>query len=105
MKAYGREPSMIVRDPPDHDRARRQAMRHFGPPHSPDVIPNMEPECKLIVDGLLDKARGKRRIDVVDDDAYPLPVIVICKILGIRSRTSPESVRSSTERKGDPRLG
>ena len=33
---------MITSDPPDHDRMRRQAMRHFGPPHSPDLIPSME---------------------------------------------------------------
>jgi fatty acid omega-hydroxylase len=83
IEAYGKEPSMIVADPPDHDRMRRQAMRHFGPPHSPDVIPKMEPECARIVNALLDKVRGKTRIDVVDDYAYPLPVEVICKILGV----------------------
>jgi cytochrome P450 len=83
MEAYGKERSMIVSDPPDHDRMRRQAMRHFGPPHSPDLIPSMEPECHRIVNALLDKARGKTRIDVVDEYAYPLPVAVICKILGI----------------------
>jgi fatty acid omega-hydroxylase len=43
----------------------------------------MEPECVRIVNALLDKARGKTRIDVVDDYAYPLPVQVICKILGV----------------------
>ena len=74
MDAYGKERSMIVSDPPDHDRMRRQAMRHFGPPHSPDLIPSMEPEIHRIVNALLDKARGKTRIDVVDDYAYPLPV-------------------------------
>ena len=43
MEAYGRQPSLIVSDPPKHDKQRRQVMRHFGPPHSPDLIPNMEP--------------------------------------------------------------
>ena len=33
MEKYGKEPSMITSDPPDHDRMRRPAMRHFGPPH------------------------------------------------------------------------
>ena len=42
LEAYGREQSIIVSDPPDHDRMRRQVMRHFGPPHSPDVIPSMD---------------------------------------------------------------
>jgi cytochrome P450 len=89
MEGYGRETSMIGSDPPDHDRMRRQAMRHFGPPHSPDVIPKMEPECVRIVNALLDKARGKTRIDVVDDYAYPLPVAVICKILGVPLEDEP----------------
>jgi cytochrome P450 len=80
---YGKDPSMIVSDPPDHDRTRRQAMRHFGPPHSPDVIPSMEAECVRVVNELLDKAEGKTRIDVVDDYAYPLPVAVICRVLGV----------------------
>jgi cytochrome P450 len=72
-----------VSDPPDHDRARRQAMRHFGPPHTPDLIPSMEPDIHKLCNKLLDKAKGKTRIDVVDDYAYPVPVAVICKILGV----------------------
>src|ERR1700754_2099101 len=38
----GQDPSFIASDPPDHDRARRQCMRFFGPPDSPDVIPSQE---------------------------------------------------------------
>jgi cytochrome P450 len=89
MEKYGKDPMMIMADPPDHDRARRQAMRHFGPPHSPDLIPGMEPECKRIVNELLDKAKGKTRIDVVDEYAYPLPVTIICQILGVPLRDEP----------------
>jgi fatty acid omega-hydroxylase len=89
MGAYGKEPNMIASDPPDHDRMRRQTMRHFGPPHSPDLIPKMEAECIRIVNAWLDKAKGKTRIDVVDDYAYPLPVEVICKILGIPLEDEP----------------
>ena len=56
IQAYDRDPSFIASDPPDHDRARRQCMRFFGPPHSPDVIPSQEPLCQRIVNDLLDKA-------------------------------------------------
>jgi fatty acid omega-hydroxylase len=83
MEKYGKEPSMITSDPPDHDRARRQCMRHFGPPHAPHVIPDMEPECVRIVNDLLDKAEVTKRIDVVDDYAYTLPVTLICRIMGV----------------------
>jgi fatty acid omega-hydroxylase len=87
--SYGREPSMIMSDPPDHDRMRRQAMRHFGPPHCPHLIPSMEADCERVVNGLLDKARGKTRIDAVDDYAYPLPVAVICRVLGVPLKDEP----------------
>ena len=83
MEKYGGDPSMITSDPPLHDLSRRQAMRHFGPPHSPDLIPSMEPLCVRVVNDLLDKAKGKTRIDVVDDYAYPLPVAVICQVMGV----------------------
>jgi fatty acid omega-hydroxylase len=83
LDKYGGDTMMILSDPPDHSRMRRQAMRHFGPPHCPDLIPSMEEYCVRIVNDLLDKLKGRHRIDVVDDYAYPLPVAVICKILGV----------------------
>ncbi len=90
LEKYGKDPMMIIADPPDHDRARRQAMRHFGPPHSPDVIPNMEPACVRIVNDMLDKTKDKKRMDVVDDYAYPLPVTVICRIMGVPLKDEPQ---------------
>ncbi len=92
MQAYGREASIIVSDPPDHDRARRQVMRHFGPPHSPELIPGMEPFVIQLANDLLDKvkARGAIRSDVVEDFAYPIPVAVICKILGVPIEDEPK---------------
>jgi fatty acid omega-hydroxylase len=90
MTTYGRDPSFIASDPPDHDRARRQCMRFFGPPHAPDVIPGQEPLCQRIVNELLDKAMSKTRIDVVDEFAYPLPVNVICRILGVPIEDEPQ---------------
>jgi cytochrome P450 len=89
MEPYSKDPSFITQDPPDHDRARRLTMRHFGPPHSPDLIPSMEATCQQIVDDLLDDAVGKKRIDMVDDYAYPLPVDVICRVLGVPHEDEP----------------
>jgi cytochrome P450 len=90
LEAYGEHGNMIVSDPPDHDRMRRQAMRHFGPPHTPDLIPSTEPAIQRLCNDLLDKAKGKTRIDVVDDYAYPVPVMVICKILGVPLKDEPQ---------------
>jgi cytochrome P450 len=91
MAAYGREPSLIVSDPARHDRQRRQVMRHFAPPHSPNVIPNMAVDIQALCDGLLDKIKGKggNTFDVVDDYAYPVPVAVICQILGVPLKDEP----------------
>jgi fatty acid omega-hydroxylase len=89
VSAYMHEPSMIVSDPPDHDRARRAAMRHFGPPHSPNLVADYEPEIRRITTRLLDGLKGKTRIDVVDEFAYPLPVTVICEILGVPHEDEP----------------
>jgi fatty acid omega-hydroxylase len=80
---YDREPSMITSDPPEHDRVRRSAMRHFGPPHTSDLVSSQEDWIRRTVTDLLDKLKGKTRIDVVDEFAYPLPVSVICRVLGV----------------------
>lgn len=83
VAAYGEHGNMIQSDPPEHDKQRRQAMRQFGPPHTPDLIPSMEAPIQKLANELLDKAKGKTRMDVVNDYAYPVPVMVICKILGV----------------------
>ena len=87
--ASDQEPSMITSDPPEHDRVRRVAMRHFGPPHTPDLVSSQEAEIKHIVAVLLDNLKGKTRIDVVDEFAYPLPVSVICAVLGVPRQDEP----------------
>lgn len=91
IEAYGKAKTIILSDPAAHDRARRQVMRHFAPPHSPDVIPNMEPSIQQLCDELLDtvKATGSSTFDVVDDYAYPVPVAVICQVLGIPLKDEP----------------
>lgn len=90
VESYGQAGSMITADPPEHDKARRQAMRHFGPPHSPDLIPSFESGLQKLCNDLLNKAKGKTRIDAVDDYAYPVPVMVICQILGIPLKDEPK---------------
>lgn len=82
--AQARDSSMLVSDPPEHDAMRRQFMRHFGPPHTPDLIPNMASTVVDLANELLDKvkARGGTRMDVVEDFSYPIPVSVIFRVMG-----------------------
>lgn len=77
-------------DPPEHDRLRRLAMRHFGPPERPEYLERLRPEMVRIVSTLLDQMRGQRQIDFVESFAYPLPVTVICRILGVPREDEPK---------------
>jgi len=71
--------SMLMRDPPDHNRLRALVNKAF----TPRVIEGMRAHIQAIVDRLLDKVQGARSMDVIDDLAYPLPVTVICEMLGV----------------------
>ncbi|MEV5480253.1 MULTISPECIES: cytochrome P450 [Streptomyces] len=82
-------PSFIGLDDPEHHRLRSLAMRSFGPPHTPDRVDGMHGEITRIVQDLIAGFQGKERIDVVDDFAYPLPVTVICRLLGVPTEDEP----------------
>lgn len=83
-------PSFIGLDDPEHDRQRRIVMRPFGPPHSPGRIDALHGDITRIARELIDAFRGKDRIDLVDDFAYPLPVTVICGLLGVPREDVPQ---------------
>jgi pimeloyl-[acyl-carrier protein] synthase len=70
---------MLFRDPPDHTRLRALVSRAF----TPRVVEAMRPHIQEIVDGLLDRVEGARAMDVIEDLAYPVPVRVICEMLGV----------------------
>ncbi|MFI9245463.1 cytochrome P450 [Streptomyces sp. NPDC053086] len=82
-------PPFINLDPPDHDRLRRMAMRHFGPPHTPGLVTGLEPDLTATVGRLIDDFADKEQIDIVDDLAYPFPVTVICHLLGVPREDEP----------------
>jgi cytochrome P450 len=79
----------ISLDPPEHDRLRRLTMRHFGPPERPAYLEQLRPEMLRIVTTLLDRLRDQRQIDLVESLAYPLPVTVICRLLGVPLEDEP----------------
>jgi cytochrome P450 len=79
----------ISRDDPEHERLRNIGMRPFGPPHSPGRLDAMRGQIAAIADELIDSLRGRDRIDLVEDFAYPLPVTVICRLLGVPRKDEP----------------
>jgi cytochrome P450 len=74
-----RSRDMLFQDPPDHTRLRGLVSRAF----TPRVVEVMRPHIQEIVDGLLDRVEGAHAMDVIEDLAYPLPVTVICEMLGV----------------------
>src|SRR2546422_10767595 len=71
--------SMLDRDPPDHTRLRGLVSKAF----TPRVVEVLRPHIQRIVDGLLERAETAGSMDLIEDFAYPLPVIVICELLGV----------------------
>jgi len=70
---------MLFRDPPDHTRLRGLVNRAF----TPRAVEALRTHIDAIVQSLLDKQRGKPSFDLVQGFAYPLPVLVICELLGV----------------------
>ena len=75
----------IFRDPPDHDLLRRQVMREFAPAR----VRAMHRKAEQLTHALLDGLRDRTDLDLVDDFSYPLPVTVICELLGVPREDEP----------------
>ncbi|GAB2995376.1 cytochrome P450 [Amycolatopsis acidiphila] len=76
----------LFRDPPHHDSLREQTMYRFAP-----RIMGLRPNIEMLVTGLLDKRLSDQpgQLDVVAELAYPLPVGVICELLGVPPEEEP----------------
>jgi cytochrome P450 len=71
--------TFISMDPPKHDWLRHQVMMHF----TPELINGLRPRIEEVARELLDGHDQQARLDIVDDFAYPLPVTIICELLGV----------------------
>ena len=71
--------SMLDRDPPDHTRLRGLVNKAF----TPRVVEKLRPDIQDVVDGLLAKVEDAHSMDLMEEFAFPIPVIVICQMLGV----------------------
>ncbi|MFE3875588.1 cytochrome P450 [Kitasatospora sp. NPDC059146] len=69
---------MLNSDPPDHTRLRRLIQGVF----TRRRVDEMRPLVERTADGLLDGLRGRGTADLITDFAFPLPIMVICELLG-----------------------
>ncbi|MGY4099088.1 cytochrome P450 family protein [Nocardia sp. R16R-3T] len=72
---------LLNTDPPGHARLRRLVTPAFAPAR----IEALAPRVLAIADELLDRiaAAGADRVDLLSEYAFPLPITVICELLGV----------------------
>lgn len=77
--------NMSIHDGPDHRRLRKLADQAF----SRQSVEGMRPRIAALCDGLLDRMAGAAVVDLMDSLARPLPVTVICELLGLPEQDRP----------------
>ncbi|EFL29045.1 cytochrome P450 107B1 (P450CVIIB1) [Streptomyces himastatinicus ATCC 53653] len=81
--------SMLASDPPQHTRLRKLVAKAF----TTGSVAALRPFIEQVTDDLLDAWPTHGQADVVAELAMPLPVTVICELLGV-----PEDNRSDIKR-------
>jgi cytochrome P450 len=72
-------PSFLFLDPPDHTRLRGLVSRAF----TPRRVEQLRRRAQQIADEVFDRAATAGTMEVVEDLAFPLPVLMICEMLGV----------------------
>ncbi|GIT76298.1 MAG: cytochrome P450 [Actinomycetota bacterium] len=71
--------SMIMMDPPEHNRYRRLVSRSF----TPRAMADYRHKVQVLIRSYLDPLMDRDGFDMVEDFAAPFPVEIICAILGV----------------------
>jgi pimeloyl-[acyl-carrier protein] synthase len=71
--------TMLFMDPPDHTRLRSLVSKAF----TPRVVAGLRTWMERIVDRTIDDHVETGRMELISDLAHPLPVEVICQLLGV----------------------
>ncbi len=71
-------PMMILLDPPEHTRLRKLVSRAFTARRMEDLRPRVAEIAERLLDEL-----PPGRVDLMAQYAFPLPVFVICELLGV----------------------
>src|SRR5262249_21018422 len=73
---------LLTMDPPDHTRLRRLVTGAF----TPRSIAALEPWIRDVTVRLLAAADGAAGFGLIDALAFPLPIAVICHLLGVPAK-------------------
>jgi cytochrome P450 len=80
------EPDLLFQDAPRHDQLRHAVMRQF----TPQRIRGLQGTIEAIEHELLEAQRSSQQMDLVQAFTYPLPVTVICRLLGVPRSDEPQ---------------
>ena len=78
--------NMLRYDNPDHRRLRKLVDQAFSR-HS---VENMRERIGVLCDGLLDGLANRETVDLLEEWASPLPLAVICELLGLPDEDRPK---------------
>ncbi|WP_030614727.1 cytochrome P450 family protein [Streptomyces fulvoviolaceus] len=84
---------LLSADPPEHTRLRGLVSRAF----TMRRVEALRPRVQQITDDLLDAMLPLGRADLVESLSYPLPITVICELLGVPEMDRAEFRKLSTE--------
>ncbi|WP_435191024.1 cytochrome P450 family protein [Streptomyces sp. bgisy126] len=85
--------TMLASDPPRHTRLRKLVTKAF----TTGAVAELRPFITQVTDDLLDQWPTDGPFDLVAGLAVPLPVIVICELLGVPPTDRPDVQRWSAE--------
>ncbi|MEV6136245.1 cytochrome P450 [Nocardia sp. NPDC051990] len=71
--------NMLFADPPQHTRLRSLVAKAFAS----RAIRDLGPRIEQIADALLDDLTTRESADLLDSYAFPVPISVICELLGV----------------------
>ncbi|WP_433428110.1 cytochrome P450 family protein [Nonomuraea sp. CA-141351] len=74
---------MLNTDPPDHTRLRKLVNRAFTVRAVARMRPRIEEIANRLADTMAAKGAGEATVDLIDEFAFPLPMTVICELLGV----------------------
>jgi cytochrome P450 len=78
--------SLLELEPPAHTRIRALV----NPPFVPRAIERLAPDIERLAHALIDDLADSRELDLLDDFARHLPVLVIAGFLGVRAQMAPQ---------------
>ncbi|MGA5519187.1 cytochrome P450 family protein [Streptomyces pseudogriseolus] len=81
LGAVSSGPHMLRADPPDHTRLRKLVAREFTTRRVEELTPRIQKTTDALLDRMLAAPDG--RADLVEALSFPLPISVICELLGV----------------------